>query len=196
MLDKYDVLSYNGDDITLKGEMDMKRLICALLAALMLLCGMAVAEEIDFASMDDSALHAMIDGARNELTKRELIAAENTVLFEQDGVTVYLTGDHEVWGSDSYYLDMGVVLVNDSEKTVFLTVNTAYINGWEVYGGGITDTDAGKKQKANLDFGISDAGITTYEEIEEIEINFWLCDAETYETIAEVGPVVIHCNVQ
>ena len=197
MLDKYDVLSYNGDDITLKGEMDMKRLICALLAALMLLCGMAVAEEIDFASMDDSALHAMIDGARNELTKRELIAAENTVLFEQDGVTVYLTGNYDVWGYDEdNYLDLEAVLVNESDKMLYVTVRYAYINGWEVSGGAFSDTDAGKKAKDTLQFYLTDAGVATYEEIEDIEMTFAIVDSATYETITVLEPITVHFNAE
>ena len=128
MLDKYDVLSYNDREKYFIGkrEIEMKRLFSVLMALILVFSIAAVAEGTDFASMDDAALHAMIDGARNELAKRELVAAENTVLFEQDGVTVYLTGDHEVWGSDSYYLDLGVVLVNDSDKTVAVGVNTAY----------------------------------------------------------------------
>ena len=175
----------------------MKNLVSIILAVLMLISGFAFAESTDFASMDDAALHAMIDGARNELTKRELIAAENTVLFEQDGVTLYLTGDYEVWGSDdSYYLELGAVLVNDSDVTVYATIDTAYINGWEVYGGGITDTGAGKKQKSVIDFHISDAEISTYEEVEEIEMNFWLVDAEAYEAIAEIGPITVHFNAE
>lgn len=179
----------------------MKKLF-AVLMVLMLVFGMtAFAEEFDFASMDDAALQELIDGARNELEKRGQAqggqtVAENTVLFEQNGVTVYLTGDHEVWGSDSYYLDLGVVLVNDSEKTVSVLIDTAYVNGWEVYGGGITDTGAGKKQQAVLDFCISDANISTYEEVEEIEMNFIIIDSDTYDTIAELEPVIIHCNEQ
>lgn len=183
-----------------EGE-QMKRLFSILVVLMLVFSTAALAEGIDFASMDDAALQALIDGARNELEKRgktngEQTVEENTVLFEENGVTVYLTGEHEVWGSDSYYLDLGVVLVNNSDKTVSVLIDTAYVNGWEVYGGGITDTGAGKKQQAVLDFCISDANISTYEEVEEIEMNFIIIDSDTYDTIAELEPVVIHCNAQ
>jgi len=174
----------------------MKRLISVILTLLMFVSCFAIAEGTDFSAMDDATLHAMINGARNELTKREMVAAENIVLFEQDGVSVYLTGKHEVWGSDSYYLDLEAVLVNDSAASVYLYIDTAYVNGWEVYAGGITDTAAGKKQKANIDFSISEAGITTYEEIEEIEVNIWLCDSESYEAIAVLEPITVHFNAE
>lgn len=175
----------------------MKKLFSVLMVLVLIFSTAALAEGIDFASMNDAALHAMIDGARNELAKRELIATENTVLFEQDGVQVYLTGENEVWGSDGYYaLNLGVVLINESDSSVFVTANAAYVNGWEVYGGGITDTAAGKKQRAAIDFTISEAGISTIEEIEELEIEFWVCDSESYMAIAELEPVTIHFNAQ
>ena len=58
----------------------MKKFLTVLLA-LLLLCGSCLAEGLDYASMTDAQLHDIVDAARNELTKRELVAAEKTVLF-------------------------------------------------------------------------------------------------------------------
>ena len=171
----------------------MKKLMVLLMVFAMFVVNSAcMAEGQDYSTMDDATLHEIIDSVRNELTKREMTLAENTVLFETEGVTLYLTGDYEVWGSDNYYLDLTAVVVNDSDKTIYVAVDSAYINGWEAYGSGITDTAAGKKQKGTLEFLLSDADISTYEEVEDIEINFRLVDTESYDTIAELEPVTIH----
>ena len=158
----------------------------AWILIVVLLFGCATAEGFDFASMSDDQLQAVIDGARNELTKRVLVAAENTVLFEQEGVTVYLTGDYEVteYDPETVYLKMDTVIVNDSDRTVWILTDSLCINGWEVYAYGLPDTNAGKKQKCVLEFMISDAGISSYEEIEDMEAVFCLVDNESYETFS------------
>ena len=63
----------------------MKKFLTVLLA-LLRLCGSCLAEGLDYASMTDAQLHDIVDAARNELTKRELVAEGKTLLFEQDGV--------------------------------------------------------------------------------------------------------------
>ena len=173
----------------------MKKVLAFLLTALLLctLCT-ANAEGTDFTAMSDDELHALVDGARNELAKRELTAAEDTVIFEQDGVTVYLTGNHEVKGG---YLDLEAVVVNDRENMVAVALDTASINGWNVYSGGIGETSPGKKQKGMFDFSLEQANISTFEEIEEIELSIHLIDEETYESITEPSaPITLHFNTK
>lgn len=127
----------------------MKRFVSVFLVVLLAFStSFALAEGMDFASMSDDALRALVDAARNELAKRELTAAENTVLFEQNGVKVYLTGAYDL-SYDNAYLSLEAVVVNDSDKKVNVSVDTACINGWDVYGSGIGDISAGKKKKAS-----------------------------------------------
>lgn len=170
----------------------MRRFMALLLAALFLVTAAAAAENMDFASMSDEELHSIIDGARSELTKRELVAAEDVVLFEQDGVTVYLTGNHDTYGDDSVYLELEVVVVNDADQSLGVGIDSASINGWNVFGGGIPGTDAGKKQKGSLLFCISDAEAYSFEEIEDIELDFYVYSEETYETVFSVDTVALH----
>lgn len=173
----------------------MKRIISLILAMLMLIAGTAFAEAtIDFTAMTDEQLHDLINGARNELAKRELAMSADLTLFEQDGVTVYLTGEYEIWGSDNIYIDFEAVVVNDSDKLVSILVDISSINGWDVYGSGISETSAGKKQKGNLEFLLTDADISTYEEIEEIELSLTIYDSENWETISTVEGIVIQFN--
>ena len=173
----------------------MKRIFGIILTlALIFTCTASAETALDYAVLSDEQLHEIIDAARNELAKRELTMAEDTVLFEQDGVTVYLTGNYEVWGYDNSYLDIEAVVVNDSDKLVSILIDIASINGWDVYSSGIPETSAGKKQKGILEFLLTDAEISTYEEVEEIEVNFTLYDSENWEIISTIEGIVIHCN--
>ena len=173
----------------------MKKTLSFFIALLVLLTCTAFAEAaLDYTAMTDEQLHQIIDEARNELTKREMVAAENLVLFEQDGVTVYLTGAYEPWGSDNVYLDLEAVVINDSDKTVSILIDACSINGWDVYSSGVSDTSAGKKQKGQLEFLLTDAGISTYEEIEEVEIDFTIYDSDNWETISTAEDIIVNFN--
>lgn len=92
----------------------------ALLLLLSLALSTACAEGLDFSSMDDAQLHTIIDSARNELAMRELVMSENVVLFEQDGVSVYLTGEYETmeYDSENLYMLLKAVIINDSNAAV------------------------------------------------------------------------------
>lgn len=173
----------------------MKRMIAALLATLLLLTVCAFAEGTDFASMTDEELHALVDGARNELANRELSATADTVLVDQDGVKVYLTGENRV-SSSGTYLYLEAVVVNDSDKKVSVGVDTSSINGWDVYGGGIGETNSGKKQKGEFSFSLEDADISSYEELEDLEMELYLYDADAYERIGEIIPVVLNFKAE
>jgi len=175
----------------------MKKVFSVLLM-LVLICtaGFATAEGLDYSSMSDEELHATISSARNELTRRELIAEEKLVIFEADNVQAYLTGNYEVYGSDTVFLNLEAVIINDSDATVSLMTEACCINGWDVWSMGIANTSAGKKHKGNFNIKLTDAEIATFEEIEEIEFTFYLSNAETYKRIGESTSVVVHYNVE
>lgn len=154
----------------------------------------AFAELPVFSAMTDEELHDLINGARNELKTRELNAEADMILFEQDGITVYLTGEYETYGSDSTYVDLKVIVVNDSDKDVNIQVDSVTVNGWDVYGSGISGITAGHKKKGELGLKIDDADITTFEEIEEVEFNLYIYDSTAWERISTVDPITVHFN--
>lgn len=168
--------------------------VFAILLAVLFVCSFcaAGAEGTDFAAMSDEELHALVDGARNELAKRELTAAEGTVLFEQEGVTVYLTGEHKIGYSGE--LELEAVVVNDSDLEVDVFLDSASINGWDVYNSGIGEVSAGKKKKDYFAFNLEDAEISSYEEVEDIDMALYLVDEKEFERICEPVPVTIHPN--
>ena len=171
----------------------MRKFLAILFAAL-LLCGSCLAEGLDYASMTDDQLHAIVDAARNELAKRELVAEGDTLLFEKDGVSVYLTSDFE---ANSYgRMRAKVVIINDSDKNMGVGIDSLCVNGWELTTLGFSTVSAGKKSKDELYFDGEDAEITSVEEIETIEITFHTYDGDTYQTISKIDPVTLHFNVQ
>lgn len=162
----------------------MKKL--ALVLAMLLLFASACAEGFDFASMDDATLKAVIAGAQAELQSRS-----SKVLVDQDGWKVYLTGNYEEYGSDSHYVDLEAIVENHSDRDINVSIESATINGWEVYCSGIYETGAGKNQKSTLDICLSDANLTSYAEIETMELVIDINDAETFETIKLLDPITL-----
>ena len=175
----------------------MKKSLVLVLAALLALCGVATAET-DYAAMPDDDLHAMIDAARNELTRRELTAAADTVLFDQDGISCYLTGGYDIqeWGEGNHVMKLEAVVINDSDVMVTVGIEGCYVNGWEVYGGVIQKTDAGKKQKDTFEIRLYDADIHSYEEIEDIEFTFKVYKSDDYAKIFQLDPITVHFNAE
>ena len=151
----------------------------------------ALAPQIDYAALTDDELHELIDSARIELTTRELVASEDVVLVDVDGVQLYLTCVYDVHG-EGRYVDFAAVMVNGGEGNRGVAIDEAYINGWEVYGSSLGSIDAGKKQKGDLTFKLEDADISSFEEIEEIEIHFYVYNGDTYETLVRLDPVTLH----
>ncbi|MGJ4851823.1 hypothetical protein ACH6CV_16415 [Bacillota bacterium Meth-B3] len=172
----------------------MKKFLSSVLVlALLFSAGFALAEGADFASMKDDELHALINGARNELTKREMVAAEKTVLLERDGITVYLTGEHKTWG-DGGVLGLEAVVVNDSENTVNVMMNSASVNGWNVLTGGIFSVESKKKKKNTFEIRIHEAELSSYEAIEDMEFVLRVSDSNSYDKIFETDKISLHFN--
>lgn len=162
----------------------MKKL--ALVLAMLLLFASACAEGFDFASMDDATLQAVFEGAQAELQRRN-----SKFLVDQDEWTIYLTGNYEEYGSDSYYAELETIVENHSDRNIDVTIESAAINGLDVYCSNIYETGAGESQQSTLDVCLSDANITSYDEIETIELVISINDAETFETIKLLDPITL-----
>lgn len=169
--------------------------IFALMLALLLLVAIpceAFAEMPDFSAMSDEELHALIDAARNEMAARELKAGENVLLFEEDGVQVYMTGNNraEDYG-ESAYLYIEVVVINDSGRQIAIVDDGASVNGWNVTFFGFGGVSAGKKKKGDLELVISDASITTLDEVEDVEIVLQLLDEDSWNVLCTLDPITV-----
>lgn len=172
----------------------MKRLLAISITLILFAYG-AFAESIDYSNMSDEDLHSMIDTARNELTKRELVAGEKTVLVDQDGVQLYLTGDIDFReSSDSKYTEIGVVLINDSDRKISISIEDLYVNGWSIFAMCGASAESGKKDKATIDMSLDEAEINNFQDIEEMEFTVRVYDGESYDDLFTVGPMTVHFN--
>lgn len=173
-------------------------IVALALAFAILLPVEAFAELPDFASMTDEELHDLINAARNELKVRELIAEKDTVILEQDGVKVYLTGNYEVKdytsSSGRILLRLEAVVVNDTDTTVSIMFDASVVNGWDVGNSAIVDVSSGHKKKDNFEFTISDAEISSYEEIEDMELSMYVYDADNWNRMFSAEKAVVHFN--
>ena len=86
------------------------------------------------------------------------------------------------------------VVINDSESKIGVSLDDVSINGWNVYGSGIYDTAAGKKQTSSIEFNLTDAEISSFEEIEDIEFVVSVYDSDSYDTIATSDVVTLNFN--
>lgn len=175
----------------------MKRFITICLAILLTLASVAaIAEGIDVSTMTDEELHAIINAARNELTKRELVAAGDLVVVDQDDVQIYMTGNNEMKAFDDggVWLYIEFVVVNNTDTTVNPFVGKSIVNGWDVHGDGMGKTSAGSRQKVTMRMRVSDGEVSSMEDIEEIVVSFELYDSDNSEMISKTEPVTIHFN--
>lgn len=151
-----------------------------------------------YESLSTDALHTIVNRARNELFMRELLPSNrDIVLVDTSDVLVYLTGQY---GYTSYTngwlgIEFEAVTVNNSKLSVSLTAENCSVNGWEVYCTTMQGVNPGKKRKGTITVMISDAGISTFDEIEDLEWDFCIRNSDTYDRIADVYGVVFQNQV-
>ena len=165
-------------------------LAAAILAAVLISC---FARAADYQSMTDEELLAEANAIKNEQVRRGLIAGENPVIYDCDGVQAYLTGDYTLYGET---MELEVVVINDSDVEISLLPDDSRvtINGWECYSFGVSDIGAGKRKKAGMLMNIGDSDITAYEEISHIEFSLHTMNPDTYMTISHGEPVTVYFN--
>ena len=154
----------------------MKKLVSLLLVLILLLPVLACAEETQ------------------EITPELAITADQ-VLLDYQGIKVYLTGEHE-------YVDVGlggfvyfnVVVINDSDKKMRISMFDSSINDWEVSAVGVGEINAGKKKKDTISFSCKEADVNSYEEIQKIEFKWWIYDKDNYETVYKSDAIVLAPN--
>ena len=170
----------------------MKKLICLFLVFMIIPCTIANAVDYknDYKEMSDDELKSNLSFLRYELNKRLVKAAKNEYLIEDDDIEIYFTG------SGSYsdkYIDLEVVFVNKTEKPLSIGFDSICINGWETvsYIPSIGSTSAWKKRKDSIRLHFVDADLTSYKEMEEIEVTFHTTD-ENYRIVKKYGPIMFN----
>ena len=178
----------------------MKRIAFTLLALVMLFTAAfpcaASAEAPDFSAASEVEILEVLNAIRNELVSRNLIQHEDLVLVDENGVKVYLTGKYEIeeYSSGSIYVELEAVVINDTDKKIGVRTDSSSVNGWDVDSSGISDISAGKKKKGEIELKISDADISTYEEIEDVELTMLVYDGENFQTMFITQPITFFMN--
>ena len=164
----------------------MKRTVCVILAVLLMCPVFASAE--DFSSRSTEELYTIIDQARAELVKRELIEAEKAVIIDYDGISIILTGEvdlKEIYDGTKN-LVINVRVINTSDKEMAVTIDELYVNGWEASGHGTFKLFPGKKAKDTIEiYHVDvDAEITEIELLKTIEFHCHTYDPDSYHSLS------------
>ena len=160
----------------------MKRFL-ALLFVCILAFSVSLATASDYSSLSDEELRSQYEAIRNELFSRGLRAEKKTVILEQAGVQIYISGSPTItktW-NDKHYLIIPIVIVNDSGKSIAIIPEEASINGWKA-DADLSDRNVplGKKAKAELQFQLDDTDVETVEDFEEFELWFKVYDNDDW----------------
>lgn len=179
----------------------MKKLLALVLAVLVLIP--SAWAEVDLSSLVPAAfaqatnedLQRLIDLARNELYARQLIASpEYVTVIDTDDVKIYLDGEYG-YNAKHTGLFLHCVFMNDSNSPLAIYCEECYVNGWKAYCGMLSEIAPGKKSHDSFGILISDAGISDYSEVEEIEWHLYACARDdSYSNRVEFTPITICFN--
>ncbi len=168
----------------------MKRII-AIALVLMLLGVYACAESIDWASMSDEEIEAVIAAGREELASRDRPEDGSIIAYDKDGHKLTLSNMRE--GNYINY-DLSVVFdaiyENSSDGSNELIINGSFVNGWDTGALSSPDTTPGHKEKLEIVIGLDDTDVKSLDEVETIEFVFGYQDANYHFT--EFEPTVIY----
>ena len=144
----------------------------------------------DYSKMSTNELHDIQKSIRSELLKRDLVIGNKTRLFEQDGVSLYLTGDYK---DTLLGFQLNVIIINDSDKKISICPEDTKVsvNGWEIPCMTNTQVNAGKKLKGYFVFNLENADIISSDDIEEIELRLYIYDHDNYTRISTLEPIII-----
>lgn len=144
----------------------------------------AFAQNIDWDAMSDQEI-------ANEINSRAVIAsrmpdsADHLTIANQNGVEVYLTRRYRI--EKSYngkdYIIMEAVVVNGLNDPISITNDGCCINGWAVETEGIFDVPANSKKKDTITMCLTDAEISTLEEITDVDYLLRVFSSSTYDTL-------------
>lgn len=168
----------------------MKRFLAIILVLILFIPEtVAFAANIDWKSMSDQEIVDSINAGRIELASRQTDAPDHITIINQDNIEVYLTGNYsyDSYG-DTIDLYLEAVVVNGTNFTLNISDNGCCVNGWNVDTSGIYETPANRKQKDSFTLRISDADISTFEEITDIDFVLTAYEKDNYSNRFDLSP--------
>ena len=161
----------------------MKKTISVFLVIILLFnISLAFAEEVDFSKYSDDELRSFITSARIELIKRLGKSVENTLIYDGNGIKIYLTGNYNdinMWGQ----IELECVVVNETGKEIAMWDDDAYVNGWSAYTRKyiVNNLKTGKKEKGTIYINAKKANLSSFEDIEDIVLYLKVVDTDKNE---------------
>ena len=143
----------------------MKKLLCV--ALMLLLVPSCLAEGIDFSSMTPEEALDVINAARNALTKAS-VDGELLRYESPEGYTLIFTGLSYNSRHDKCYIE--VIFINDMDIDLKAHSTEAYVNGWACHLTVASSVNAHRRASDRWFFSFDSVGISSIEEIEDIEI--------------------------
>lgn len=159
------------------------RRVLASVAALALMGTTAAYAEIDWASMDDATIESEIKNAQSELEKRHPSDDDGSkdpnkrtgkaVILDLDEIKVTATSfevvDHWQYGTA---LQVNYLVENNGDKDFEAHLDRIAINDYEVDYVGYIEIGAGNKAKGDFVLKMSDAEVSSLNEIEKVTFTF------------------------
>ncbi len=149
--------------------------------------------EISFDAYDDDY---------NDIFESDLIVLETSAAdgfkyeYNDEGTVIFDEGDIKVvvqdLVTDEYGdVDLLIYLYNGTDDLIYLSTEDTSVNGFMIYSYGSCYLDADKHAVISVSFYASDLEENDIDEITDIELSFEVRDYNSYDTIAEIGPVTI-----
>lgn len=160
----------------------MKKIIAFFLLITFLFPVIALSE-FDYSSMTNEELKEIISLCSAELRARETIDPDWVLLFDCDTVKIYQYDNAEIsiFGS----LRVPVVVINEMDYDIIVSIKKAKCNGWEIYSDG-PSASAQSKKKDTLSFSVDEAFVESIDQINSLEFIWNVIirkeKAETYYT--------------
>lgn len=164
----------------------MKKILVILLAVLILTA--ALAEEIEWSSLTDDEITAIIQAGQQELKARQTDNADEIIAFNDDDRELILSNPH---AGNYFNIENSVVFdalyTNNSDNNDQLVINGVYVNNWDTETVQYYDAPSGKKVKSDLVISLDNTDITSFDEIEIIQIEFgYLTEDYDYTSLETV----------
>ena len=145
---------------------------------------------IDLTALSDTELQALIDDARRELASRSggasasEICENGSVLYEDASIRITMSGELELSEYDELILP--IVIENLTDRNLIISLEHASCNGWEI-SSPVASVSAGKKARDTFEFYdiVEDAGLTSVEDVQEIEGIIRYFDEDDYDFTVE-----------
>ncbi len=177
----------------------MKKM-AVLLLTFCVLISTSVSFSVDYSGVSDDDLIQEFNSIRNELVVRGYIAENKKVLYDDSAFQIYISGemflDKEYSWSTTEKLYIPIVIVNNSDQNLTMSLNYVSMNGWSTDGrvSSSGSIPAGKKAKADLLFDLESTDIVTMDDFTDVEFVFHFVDSDTFRTIMDSEAITIVSN--